>query len=74
MKLQSKHLDLVRTEFCRAYVEAMSERDREAFIFNIIYHNHALDNHEELERAITQRFSKEFYEELKQSIIADEVI
>lgn len=52
----------------------MSERDKEAFIFNIIYHNHALDNHEELERAITQRFSKEFYEELKESIIADEVI
>lgn len=74
MRLNHRQLETIREEFTRALVEQMSQRDLESFAYNALYLQSAMDDAITLERKVTRAFSEDFWIELKESVIAEDMI
>ena len=74
MRLNHAMMERLREEYSTAVVESLSAKDKDAYIFHLHYVDTALLSEEELRVTVTNKFGRDFWDELRESIIAEEMI
>ena len=73
MSLNHKRLERIREEYCTAVVESMTTQDKDALIYNNLYMLVVYSDEEDLRTTVTNRFGSDFWDELEESVIAEEM-
>ena len=74
MSLNHNRLERIREEYCTAIVESMSSKDKDSMIYNQLYLMVAVANERELQAAVSKRFGEAFWDDLKESVITEEMV
>ena len=74
MRLNHAMMERLREEYSQAVVESLSAKDKDAYIFHLHYVDTALLSEDELRATVTNKFGTDFWAELRDSVIAEEMI
>ena len=74
MRLNHAMMERLREEYSQAVVESLSASDKDAYIYHLHYIDTALLNEEELRVTVINKFGTDFWADLRESVIAEDMI